>query len=127
LLTRPTYREYIERVGRGGRVFGGLDGAGEVRKDDEVYEERDVMPEPEKEKKIIPRRRTGTLSKKTEEDESEAQQFEKQKQANAEELPRSLQRVRSRRLEEVKLQKTRSVDEEAKGKRVDRGSSSTAI
>ncbi|TVY52227.1 putative membrane protein [Lachnellula cervina] len=130
LLTRPTYREYIERVERG-NDFDGLDGAvdsaplqrnGQADED----EERDVMPEPEIEKRVPPKKRIGTLSK-TDSEMSEAQQFEKQKQANEEELPRSLQRVRSRRLSEAKLQKTKSLNEDAKGKRVDRGSNSTAI
>lgn len=134
LLTRPTYREYIDRVecSEGGLFDGAVDDPFE---NEEKEEERDVMPEPEKEKKILPKRRTGTFSSRSGEGEtkgqpSEAQQFEKQKQADEEELPRSLQRVRSRRLEELKLQKTRSVDEEARkreGKRVDRGEGSAAI
>jgi hypothetical protein len=37
------------------------------------------------------------------------------------ELPRSLQRVRSRRIEELNLQKSRSIDEEMKKKREGKG------
>ncbi|TVY13609.1 putative membrane protein [Lachnellula arida] len=131
LLTRPTYREYIERVERGNDLDG-LDGAVDsapVQRNGQADEdeERDVMPEPENENRVPPKKRMGTLSKNTDSEMSEAQQFEKQKQANEEELPRSLQRVRSRRLSEAKLQKTKSLNEDTKGKRVDRGGNSTAI
>ncbi|TVY26034.1 putative membrane protein [Lachnellula hyalina] len=131
LLTRPTYREYIERIERGNGLDK-LDNTADstfLQQNDQADEdeERDVMPEPENEKKVPSKKRRGTLSKHTDSEMSEAQQFEKQKQANDEELPRSLQRVRSRRLSEAKLQKTRSLNEDAKGKRVDRGGNSTAI
>ncbi|TVY91041.1 putative membrane protein [Lachnellula willkommii] len=130
LLTRPTYREYIERVERD-NDFDGLDGAVdsalERNSQADEDEERDVMPEPENENRVPPKKRMGTLSKNTDSEMSEARQFEKQKQANEEELPRSLQRVRSRRLSEAKLQKTKSLNEDTKGKRVDRGGNSTAI
>jgi len=129
LLTRPTYREYIDRVERSENDM--FDGAVAhyVKSEEREIEERDVMPEPEKEKKI-PKRRTGTFSGRNGEGRpSEAQQFEKQKQRDEEELPRSLQRVRSRRVEELKLQKTKSLDGEARkreGKRVDRGDGGAA-
>lgn len=130
LLTRPTYHEYVERVERG---VTGLDGTSEVlkvQKFDDEDEERDTMPEPEAKRKVPTKMRTGTFSKVAEAGKSkptEKEEAEKLKQADEEELPRSLQRVRSRRVEELKLQKTRSVDEEAiKGKRVERGSDSGA-
>jgi hypothetical protein len=52
---------------------------------------------------------------------TENQQFEKQKKAKEEELPPSLQRVRSRRVEEMtgRFEKTRS-REVREGKRVDK-------
>lgn len=134
LLTRPTHREYIERVERGGKDFNGLDGVAKPAavNNDETDEERDVMPEPDKQKKTMPKKRTGTFSRQATDAEevSTTQNFEKQTQADEEKLPRSLQRVRSRRLEELKLQKTRSAEGEAKtrnGKGVDRGSGSSAI
>jgi hypothetical protein len=55
---------------------------------------------------------------------TENEEFERQKLAHEEELPRSLQRVRTRRIEEISLEKSRSRDDERRkreGKRVDKG------
>lgn len=126
LLTRPTYREYADHTDQ---LFGTgeLDGVHDATyqtkdnpRNDEQDELRDTMPEPEK-KAALARRRT-TFSRHPENMErlqkkkSEDDEFEKQKQAMEEELPRSLQRVRSRRIEELHLKKTRSREDSAKGK-----------
>ena len=134
MLTRPSYREYVERIDRGAmareergkvKVEGGV-GEGEQRVD-EQDEMRDVLPEPETRKLGLTRRRA-TFSRnegleKKRSRNSEAEAVEKERQAGEEELPRSLQRVRSRRVEEMNLQKSRSVDEETRrreGKLVDK-------
>lgn len=126
LLTRPIYREYADYTGH---VFGTgeldvLDDARYQTKDDprngEQDELRDTMPEP-KEKAALARRRTTFAghpenTEKLQKKKSEDEEFEKQKQAIEEGLPRSLQRVRSRRIEELHLQKTRSREDNSKGK-----------
>lgn len=123
MLTRPTYREYVERIDRGAkeeRVGRDVDGAADAMAGDEQDELRDVVPEPQPQPQV--RRRRPTFSS-GEKEPTENQEFEKQKQVNEEELPRSLQRVRTRRIEEMSLQKSRSQEDERKkreGKRVDK-------
>jgi Fusaric acid resistance protein-like/Aromatic acid exporter family member 2/Putative ER transporter, 6TM, N-terminal len=117
MLTRPTYREYVDRIDRNAQEDGaGGDGAVDGMVGDEQDELRDMVPEPQ-----VRRRRT-TFSG-GEKRPTENQEFNKQKQANEEELPRSLQRVRTRRIEEMSLQKSQSREDERKkreGKRVDK-------
>lgn len=135
MLTRPTYREYVERVDRRGQVDesavlepttrterGEAGGGGA---DGEEEEARDVVTEKQETEKLsqIRRRRRSTFSRKevvgsllgrsTSHEEKERQRVEEE-----EELPRSLQRVRSRRIEEMQLQRSvsRGVDGEGKGK-----------
>jgi hypothetical protein len=135
ILTRPTYREYVDRIGRGAQELdrkeeefkarGG--GAQDLMVEDEQDELRDVVSEPLQGKKTPERpRRRSTFSWKEglEKKTTENEEFEKQKQANEDELPRPLQRVRTRRIEEMSLEKSRSRDDEARkrdGKRVDKG------
>jgi hypothetical protein len=124
LLTRPTYREYIDRTDHGPNELEELEMDGKEAKDDPLVEEqdelRDVMPGPQK--KVQPVRRRTTFSRnqegmeKFQKKESENQEFEKQRLASEEELPRSLQRVRSRRIEELHLQKTCSRENHLQGK-----------
>jgi hypothetical protein len=129
MLTRPTYREYVDRIDRGAKEEDRTEEAFEMGSDGAedavVGEEQDVVPEPQ-EKKAGPRKRRTTFSRKengAERKPAENEEFEKQKQASEEELPRPLQRVRTRRVEEMNLQKSRSQDDHAKkrdGKRVDK-------
>ena len=111
MLMRPTFREYVERIGRnpeGNTV--GLDKRmqeGEAEMDSLIKREqaelRDTMPEPHKVDSV--RKRT---AKKMDDQAGKvsgmkkmksAEEVERQK-AEEEELPRSLQRVRTRRFEE---------------------------
>jgi hypothetical protein len=134
MLTRPTYRSYVERIDRGADLLekqqqdqtGGA--ISDTQKDDEQDELRDQVPDHEKEiqKFGLTRRRTtfsrkedGLERKKSRQTENE--EFERQKQAEGNELPRSLQRVRSRRVEEMtsRLGKSRSKDMR-EGKDVDK-------
>jgi hypothetical protein len=122
MLTRPTYREYVERIDRGAKEQDVLsrDGAADAMLGDEQDELGDVIPEPQSQPQVRRRRTTFSSGEKK---PTENQEFEKQKQATEEELPRSLQRVRTRRIEEMSLQKSRSQDDEKKkreGKRVDK-------
>jgi hypothetical protein len=123
MLTRPTYREYVGRIKRTPQ---GLDKDGnQALQDIEQAELRDVTPAPPNENNIrktgLTKRRT-TLTRKTELSKLHTEE-EEQKLAE-EELPMALQRVRTRRVEEMnsRLEKTRSREAEARreGKRVDR-------
>jgi uncharacterized membrane protein YgaE (UPF0421/DUF939 family) len=124
ILTRPTYREYMNQVGRGAEPNAEIEKeTGAEGRQDEM---RDVVPE--KMKLGLTRRRI-TFSKMEEglkkkiRMPSKTEAVENERQAGVDELPRSLQRVRSRRVEEMNLQKTRTVDEEARrreGKRIDK-------
>lgn len=130
LLTRPTYREYVDRLDHGtdadeltAQTDGGIDVETHVRDNfwkSEQDELRDVMPErsikmprPMNRRTTLARGQEGmeVITKKT---TSENREFDRQRQANEEELPRSLQRVRSRRIEEIQLQKSKS-REDGKG------------
>jgi hypothetical protein len=134
MLTRPTYRQYVDRIDRSaillekqqheqtGRT------TADSQKEDEQDELRDQMPEPEKEsRKIGLTKRRTTVSRKEEglekkrSRQAEQEEVERQKLAEEEELPRSLQRVRSRRVEEMtsRLEKSKSKDVK-EGKRVDK-------
>ncbi|KAH6717325.1 hypothetical protein BKA61DRAFT_601505 [Leptodontidium sp. MPI-SDFR-AT-0119] len=124
MLTRPNYRGYVDRMHMGPQdgvieddlVVGkaGADGDG-------GEEGRDMMPEPVGERMASLVRRRTTFSRNQE----DKRQPEMQKGKSEEELPRSLQRVRSRRIEELHLQRTKSRSEEADrrvGKGVDKSS-----
>jgi len=119
MLTRPTYQEYVNRIDRGAQDDEiGREGGPDVMVGDEQNEERDAVPEPQ-----VRKRRTTTFSG-GEKKPSENEEFERQKKESEEELPRSLQRVRSKRIEEMSLQKSRSREEDRKkreGKRGDKG------
>jgi hypothetical protein len=126
MLTRPTYREYIERMDKSeqwqGRTYGPhrQEEAAENNENPDRDEALDTMPEPITKKNSTPLKKRSTFSRKTSGGDlrktpTENEKFERQKQANKEELPRSLQRVRSRRVEEMNLQKYRS-NEPGKGK-----------
>lgn len=124
LLTRPTYREYANHTDHDAGALDPLPSGDSQNLDgiktEDQDELRDSMPEPDTQAALRKRRttmsktqdRTEKLSKK----KSEDQEFAEQKQAIEEELPRSLQRVRSRRIEELHLQKSRSQEEKGKGK-----------
>ncbi|KAE9363848.1 hypothetical protein N431DRAFT_432020 [Stipitochalara longipes BDJ] len=123
MLTRPTYREYVDRIDRNAQFEYKFeherDGAG-VLVGDEQNELRDAVPEPQ----LRRRRTTFSKSKEEEKKTTENEEFERQKQAHEEELPRSLQRVRTRRIEEMSLEKSRSQEDGRKkreGKRIDKG------
>ncbi|KAF4635986.1 hypothetical protein G7Y89_g2114 [Cudoniella acicularis] len=122
LLTRPTYREYIDRVPPGSAevVEKGETTPPENQKE-ERGELRDAIPKQLSGKQATRSRRRSTFSRKNAGFEnnfnSEKENFEKQKQADEDQLPRSLQRVRSRRIEEMGLSKRRiSEDPRVRGK-----------
>ena len=143
LLTRPTYREYVERIkesdleapGSSSTNNTAINRDGSIPPDTSEKDEMcDVMPEPapllttptpvEPKKTGITRRRKKSFSnrkreenegRKRKEEEENERQKEREKEKE-EELPRSLQRVRTRRVEEMNLQKTRSEDVKGKGK-----------
>lgn len=124
LLTRPTYREYVDRIGRGiENQHGNL-------MDEEQAELRDAVPQQPREKETNSRltKRRSPLSKRNEVAKekklpSDEEETEKPKHAE-EQLPRPLQRVRTRRVEErnLRLDKSRSKEADVKrnGKRADK-------
>jgi hypothetical protein len=108
MFTRPTYREYIGRIERGARY---KTQAQQSEILDPEGESRDMIAEPDdKTPKTagLHKRRT-TLTRRTSEKLKKQNSWE-EKQTEEEELPRSLQRVRTRRLEErnLRLEKSRS-------------------
>ncbi|KAF8863159.1 hypothetical protein BDZ45DRAFT_574696, partial [Acephala macrosclerotiorum] len=123
MLMRPTYREYVDRIDRSAielekkeRQEGASRSEATVSQEDgEEDELRDIVPEADAPKRPVRRRTTFSTNQegmeKLKKTTSETQKFEQQKQANEEELPRSLQRVRSRRIEEMELVKSRSREE----------------
>jgi hypothetical protein len=127
MLTRPTYREYIERMDKSeqsfqGRTYGprGPEESAEENEDIDREEALDRVPEPVVQQTSTTLKKRSTFSRKTsagdlKKSSTEDEKLERQKQANGEELPRSLQRVRSRRIEEMNLQRYRS-NESGKGK-----------
>ncbi|KAG0649392.1 hypothetical protein D0Z07_4427 [Hyphodiscus hymeniophilus] len=133
MLTRPTYRGYVDRIDPEDAV---MERAEQLRndgvsnnsqKDDEQDELRDQVPDTDEEARKIglTRRRTAMSKKEGLEKKISKQtlktELERRKQAEEEELPKSLQRVRSRRVEEMttRLEKSKSKDAR-EGKRVDR-------
>ena len=121
MLTRPTYRGYVDRIDRRDILLEKEhEQQGSVKttnnqKENEQDELRDQIPEPEKglRKLGLTRRRTtfgdiGFWEKKTSK-QAVNKEVVRQKQADGEELPRSLQRVRSRRVEDLtsRLKKSR--------------------
>lgn len=127
MLMRPTFREYVERIGKnpdGHRV--GLDKTmqgGGAETDSMIQREqaelRDKMPEPQKVDSL--RKRTvkkmenqaGNVSRMKK--VKSADEVDRQRRAEEEELPRSLQRVRTRRFEErmERLEKVHTWEREA--------------
>ncbi|KAK2630622.1 hypothetical protein QTJ16_001442 [Diplocarpon rosae] len=112
LLTRPNYRGSVDRM-HTGPLDGGVDTEYGVSRTVEDTEDEggewDRMPEPAEERVAEFIRRRTKFTRNQAEELSEAER------AGKEELPRSLQRVRSRRIEELQLQRTESRDK--KGKR----------
>ncbi|CAG8958777.1 hypothetical protein HYFRA_00011727 [Hymenoscyphus fraxineus] len=122
MLTRPTHRDG-DRIERGAEpvqeretqtnINMAIDG-------DETSEARDVMTEKQDTEKLsqIRRRRRSTFSRNKEVvGNLQNEKSDQQKSAEEEELPRSLQRVRTRRIEEMNLQKSRSGDGKGKAAR----------
>lgn len=129
LLTRPTYREFVDRVDPFHPLTpnpsDAVDTVPDVE-DSEQDELRDAMPEPEISRKTGLTKRRNTFGRKEKglekspsaKDEAE---LEKQRQAHEEELPQSLQRVRSRRMswvaeESLRLEQSKSLEEKLKRK-----------
>ncbi|KAG4434147.1 hypothetical protein IFR05_010368 [Cadophora sp. M221] len=119
MLTRPNYRGHVDKmhmaphdgVIENDQAVGNDGGNGD--------EGRDMMPEPAGERMAGLVRRRTTFSR----NQDNKRQAEMQKVKSEEELPRSLQRVRSRRIEELHLQRTESRSDEAgrkMGKDVDK-------
>lgn len=107
MLTRHVYNGYVDRM-----HIGPVDGAGEGS---EEREARDIMPESAEERPAgLKRRPTAILRaqedvKQTEgKAEGKAEMVKTAKTANEGELPRSLRRMRSRRIEELNLKRTQS-------------------
>ncbi|KAH8659222.1 hypothetical protein BGZ60DRAFT_382357 [Tricladium varicosporioides] len=111
LLTRPTYQEYVEHGDCLDRDLAEREGKhhSNSKEDSEADEMRDTVPETTFQNKPVRLARGNTFSNNVRDNQAS----EKQKQVEEEELPRSLQRVRSRRIEEMSLQKSRSIDEES--------------
>jgi len=111
MLTRPNYKGYVDRMHMG-QNDGFIETDQAIAKDDDEEQEgRDRMPEPAEERLTgLVRRRTTFSRSQTKKDKEQA---EMEKVKSEGELPRSLQRVRSRRLEELHLQRTTSRDEKA--------------
>lgn len=121
LLTRPTYREYVNRIARGAMEMAEDDGEPRPLIPDELVtpeqdEVCDTVPEPTKQTRMLGFTRRRSTFTQTQErlEKSRAhstgvENNEGQNQAEGE-LPMSLQRVRSKRLEEMnlRLQKGRS-------------------
>jgi hypothetical protein len=129
MLTRPTYRGYVDRVDRSHNVSQterrqqSFAQPSADRNDSEQQELRDQVPEPEiQTRKIGLARRRTTVSKDNSEKKTLKgtinEESETQKPAE-DELPRSLQRVRSRRMEEMASQmeksRSRNVNEGKRG------------
>jgi hypothetical protein len=129
LLTRPTYREYVDRIHDGAAERESVDTQTQAEQD----ELRDQVPEPMKAQttRLGPLGLKKRTTARTEKDEglerkktnkSQEEEFKKQKSKEEEELPRSLQRVRTRRIEEMgRLEKTRSKDLEKSRSKEGRG------
>ncbi|KAH7312876.1 hypothetical protein BKA65DRAFT_516816 [Rhexocercosporidium sp. MPI-PUGE-AT-0058] len=114
MLTRPNYKGYVDRMHMGPHE--GIVGNEQAVSKDEDGEGRDTMPEPAEERLAGAVRRRTTFSRNHE----DKRQAEMQKVKSEEELPRSLQRVRSRRIEELHMQRTESRGDEA-GKKIGKG------
>jgi hypothetical protein len=114
LLTRPTYREYVNRIARGAMKMAEKEGEPrplipDVLMTFEQDELRDTVPEPAKHTRMLGfSRRRSTFSQTQERLEKSrtystgVENSEGENQAEGE-LPMSLQRVRSKRLEEMNL------------------------
>ncbi|KAK0101939.1 hypothetical protein ONS95_001251 [Cadophora gregata] len=121
MLNRPNYRGYVDRMHMGPNDEVVETDPAVVKNDEEKEEGRDRMPEPAEERLAGLVRRRTTFSRSQIQEEKKQAEMEKVK--SEEELPRSLQRVRSRRIEELHLKRTRSRDEESRrrdGKSADR-------
>jgi hypothetical protein len=124
MLMRPTFREYVERIGRNPEGYkvdldkkmqeGGAETDSMIQR--EQAELRDTMPEPGKVDSIRKRAvekisdRAGKVSVKKK--VKSADEVDRQKKAEEEELPKSLQRVRTKRVEE-RLERSNTMEREA--------------
>ncbi|CAL3965461.1 unnamed protein product [Diplocarpon coronariae] len=112
MLTRPNYRGLVDKM-HSGPLDGAQDtghGTSKIYEDteDEV-ESRNQAPE------LAEERTAGLIRRRTNFRRNPVDEPTEMERACEQELPRSLQRVRSRRIEELQLQRTGSRDE--KGKR----------
>ncbi len=130
MLMRPTFREYVERIGQGSeghtisldkeRKGGGAETGSIIWR--EQAELRDTMSEPHK----VDSMRKRTVKKIGDQDGkvsgmkkvNSAGEVERRRKAEEEELPRSLQRVRTRRFEErmERLERITTQEREAQQK-----------
>jgi uncharacterized membrane protein YgaE (UPF0421/DUF939 family) len=131
LLTRPTYREYVERISRD---YGKppVDGAPDATRNAEQDERRDTFPELDQEsRKLGLRKRRPSLARKQPHElerknsrATDEEELERRRQAEEEELPMPLQRVRTRRQSVMNITRTESRDHDVEimrgGKRADR-------
>lgn len=130
MLTRPAYQRHLARREQYHEYTQkekeeDKDGEGEEKQDvqeatfrdeEESEEQKDTMPEPDENNKGTKKRRA-TISRhqNTQQKSDQGSPLERTRTQNSdteEGLPKSLQRVRSRRLEEMSLQKSRSLDAE---------------
>ncbi|KAG9229175.1 hypothetical protein BJ875DRAFT_387903 [Amylocarpus encephaloides] len=101
MLTRPTYHNSFGRTNPRDMTQG-----------DEEDEERDIMPpEGQEQQKTTTLRKRPTFSRNK--DADKGTRPPEDKKLDEEELPRSLQRVRSRRVEEMNLQRYRSIEQDS--------------
>ena len=133
LLTRPTYRQYVARITRGSTKMaekeGGVQPTTPPSMDEAERDElHDTVPEPgTQERKAGATKRRGTFSRAQEglERRRTFSSGESEREPSEEgELPMALQRVRSRRMEEMnlRLEKSRSSGNEntKAGKQIDK-------
>jgi len=115
MLTRPMYQEYVSRINQGQKI---VKSPPEASAPAEGPAEIVVSGEKENGDRLGLMRRITSYSRK-EGGNQEKQQIQKGNPLEEESLPRSLQRVRSRRVEQMnlRLEKSRSVDESAMGKK----------
>jgi hypothetical protein len=109
LLERPTYRQWVERIGRETNEMSANqeDGPDKVSTENsELEESKDIVPSEPPPKMGLTKRLTGFGRS----DSKSKPEVPEKKEAEDEELPRSLQRVRTRRFEESKnrLEKVQS-------------------
>jgi hypothetical protein len=133
LLTRPTYREYVARITGGSRYIAKTDGGvqpttpasmDQIERDELL----DTVPERGAETRMMPQVRRRSIVSRAQDRLERRRTFssgEAEREVPEEgELPLSLQRVRSKRMEEInlRLEKSRSSESESskRGKRSDK-------